>query len=89
MSLDAFITGSRLPTDIVPLPCRDTLRWTKSSSLQGTDDSTAAASLGREGETFEFGQLRQPVEFAEGSCGANEDDEPSLGAVTDWLDMLA
>ncbi|XP_043219718.1 signal recognition particle receptor subunit beta-like [Amphibalanus amphitrite] len=67
----------------------NTLRWTKSSSLQGTDDSSTTATLGREGEDFEFSHLRQPVEFVEGSCGANEDDEPSLEAVTEWLNMLA
>ena len=83
-----ILSGSSAPLpDIVC--CSNTLRWTKSSSLQGIDDSSAAAALGREGEDFEFSHLRQPVEFVEGSCGANEDDEPSLEAVTDWLNMLA
>lgn len=70
-------------------PGSDTLRWTKSSSLAGTDDSTAAVALGREGEKFEFSHIRQPVEFVEGSCGANADDEPSMDDVLSWLNMLA
>ncbi|XP_037075857.1 signal recognition particle receptor subunit beta-like [Pollicipes pollicipes] len=68
----------------------NTLRWTKASSLQGTDEGTAStAALGRDGQEFEFGHLRQPVEFVEGSCGASEDDEPSLEPVRAWLNMLA
>jgi len=67
----------------------NTLRWTKSSSLQGTDDSSAVASLGREGEDFQFGQLRQPVEFVEGSCGATAGEEAELEDVLAWLNMLA
>lgn len=62
----------------------NTVRKTRTSKLQTTDDSeNNVVFLGRDGKDFEFSHLSQNVQFYEGSGKDNE-----LKNLSDWIDRI-